>query len=111
MSDATNERLQLDESALEAAKRSIEKGAVTPSYGPWREDIIKLLNDAHGHAAGDEALQGLTMAWQGALRTTDAIGRLLREENVYGYEFEGIRHDAGSHFALLERCGEPTVGE
>src|SRR3982750_3376247 len=40
------ERLQLDESALEAAKRSLEKGAVTPSYGPWREDIIKLLNDA-----------------------------------------------------------------
>jgi bacterioferritin len=40
------ERLQLDESALEAAKRSLEKGAITPSYGPWREDIIKLLNDA-----------------------------------------------------------------
>ncbi|HEY2559904.1 MAG TPA: ferritin-like domain-containing protein [Caldimonas sp.] len=40
------ERLQLDESALEAAKRGLEKGAVTPSYGPWREDIIKLLNDA-----------------------------------------------------------------
>ena len=40
------ERLQLDEGALEAAKRSLEKGAVTPSYGPWREDIIKLLNGA-----------------------------------------------------------------
>ena len=39
-------RLRLDEGALEAAKRSLEKGAVTPSYGPWREDIIRLLNDA-----------------------------------------------------------------
>jgi len=39
-------RLELDTGALEAAKRSLEKGAVTPSYGPWREDIIKLLNDA-----------------------------------------------------------------
>ena len=39
-------RLELDNAALEAAKRSLEKGAVTPSYGPWREDIIKLLNDA-----------------------------------------------------------------
>jgi bacterioferritin len=38
--------LRLDEQALDAAKRSIEKGAVTPSYGPWREDIIALLNDA-----------------------------------------------------------------
>ena len=40
------QRLRLDENALEAAKRSLEKGAVTPSYGPWREDIIALLNDA-----------------------------------------------------------------
>src|SRR6185436_20157093 len=40
------ERLELDNAALEAAKRSLEKGAVTPSYGPWREDIIRLLNDA-----------------------------------------------------------------
>jgi bacterioferritin len=40
------ERLQLNEGGLEAAKRSLDQGAVTPSYGPWREDIIKLLNDA-----------------------------------------------------------------
>ena len=40
------ERLRLDENAIDAAKRSLEGGAVTPSYGPWREDIIQLLNDA-----------------------------------------------------------------
>ncbi len=39
-------RLRLDEGALEAAKHGLSDGAVTPSYGPWREDIIKLLNDA-----------------------------------------------------------------
>lgn len=39
-------RLVLDQSGLDAAKRSLEEGAVNPSYGPWREDIIKLLNDA-----------------------------------------------------------------
>ena len=38
--------LRLDQSALEAAKSSLESGAVTPSYGPWRDDIIKLLNDS-----------------------------------------------------------------
>ena len=43
---SAQDRLRLDEDALQAAKRSLEKGAVTPSYGPWREDIIKLLNDA-----------------------------------------------------------------
>ncbi|HZQ60174.1 MAG TPA: GGDEF domain-containing protein [Casimicrobiaceae bacterium] len=43
-------------------------------------DAFKSVNDAHGHEAGDEVLQALTMAWQGALRTTDAIGRLGGEE-------------------------------
>jgi len=38
--------LALDESAIQAARSSLEKGAVTPHYGPWREDIIKLLNDS-----------------------------------------------------------------
>jgi bacterioferritin len=38
--------MQLDQAALEAAKHSLEQGAITPSYGPWREDIIKLLNDS-----------------------------------------------------------------
>ena len=46
MDTMTDKRLELDEAALESAKRSLEKGAVTPSYGPWREDIIRLLNGA-----------------------------------------------------------------
>src|SRR3954451_10296221 len=44
--NASEARLRLDESALEAARHSLEDGPVTPSYGPWRDDIIKLLNDA-----------------------------------------------------------------
>ena len=43
---AENRPMALDMGALEAARRSLEQGAVTPSYGPWREDIIHLLNDA-----------------------------------------------------------------
>ncbi len=39
-------RLALDESAIAAAAKSIDKGAVTPFYAPWREDIVKLLNGA-----------------------------------------------------------------
>jgi bacterioferritin len=42
----TETRLVLDEAALEAARRRVTDGAVTPSYGPWRDDIVKLLNDA-----------------------------------------------------------------
>ncbi|HEX6361708.1 MAG TPA: ferritin-like domain-containing protein [Albitalea sp.] len=44
MDDKT--RLTLDDAALEAAKSGLEKGVVTPSYGPWRDDIVQLLNDA-----------------------------------------------------------------
>nr|MDP2192316.1 ferritin-like domain-containing protein [Rhodoferax sp.] len=36
----------LDQAAIDAARRSLDQGAVTPSYGPWRKDIIKLLNDS-----------------------------------------------------------------
>jgi bacterioferritin len=46
LSGAKKERLELNEEGLSAAKRSLEDGAVTPSYGPWRDDIVKLLNDA-----------------------------------------------------------------
>ncbi len=40
------ESLQLDEKALQAARSDVDDGAVTPSYGPWRDDIVRLLNDS-----------------------------------------------------------------
>jgi len=43
---AETQRLKLDERAIEAAGKELDEGAVTPSYGPWRDDIVKLLNDA-----------------------------------------------------------------
>ncbi len=43
---ADSGRMVLDTGAIDAARRSLDKGAVNPSYGPWREDIIKLLNDS-----------------------------------------------------------------
>ena len=39
-------RMALDLKAVEAAKRCLDQGAVTPHYGPWRNDIIQLLNDS-----------------------------------------------------------------
>lgn len=39
--------LRLDESALDQARRGIDDGAVTPHFqAPWREDVIRLLNDS-----------------------------------------------------------------
>jgi bacterioferritin len=43
---ADQERMVLDKVAIDAARRGLDQGALTPSYGPWRKDIIKLLNDS-----------------------------------------------------------------
>jgi len=45
-SSAAPQRLQLDEAAIAAAGKNLDEGAVTPGFGPWRDDIVKLLNDA-----------------------------------------------------------------
>jgi bacterioferritin len=41
-----HEHLVLNEAAIDAARHNLEQGAVTPNYGPWRTDVIKLLNDS-----------------------------------------------------------------
>jgi len=48
MNTAVKERqpLKLDQAAIDKASKSLEEGAVTPSYGPWRDDIVQLLNGA-----------------------------------------------------------------
>lgn len=46
-SDTHASALQLDEAALrQAATADLDEGAVTPAYGPHRDAIIALLNDA-----------------------------------------------------------------
>ena len=37
MPTTTENTLQLDEAALAAARKRLSDGAVTPSYGPWRD--------------------------------------------------------------------------
>ena len=43
---ATSDSLVLNKEALKQAAQNLDDGAVTPSYGPHRDAIIKLLNDA-----------------------------------------------------------------
>ena len=38
--------LVLDQNAIDAASTNLDAGALTPSYGPWRDDVVKLLNGA-----------------------------------------------------------------
>ena len=41
-----HEPLRLNQGAVDAAKKNISDGAVTPAAGPWRDDILKMLNDS-----------------------------------------------------------------
>jgi len=43
-------------------------------------DLFKQINDRHGHAMGDQALQAFCRACEGVLRKTDVFGRIGGEE-------------------------------
>lgn len=40
------QRLVLDQAKIDAAAQNLDDGAVTPGYGPWRDDLVQLLNEA-----------------------------------------------------------------
>jgi UTP--glucose-1-phosphate uridylyltransferase len=49
-----------------------------------------------------ELLEKITPGAGGELQLTDAIKGLLKTEKVYGYTFDGIRHDAGDKLGMLK---------
>ena len=46
LGEGSSDELALDESGLDAARTSLDDGAITPAYGPHRDAIVKLLNVA-----------------------------------------------------------------
>jgi UTP--glucose-1-phosphate uridylyltransferase len=46
----------------------------------------------------------------GEIQLTDAINSLMDEQEVYGYEFEGIRYDAGTVMGWLKASVELALG-
>ncbi len=53
-----------------------------------------------------EALDETPLGAGGELQLTDGIRRLLQTEDVYGYKFEGTRHDAGDKLGFLKATVE-----
>jgi UTP--glucose-1-phosphate uridylyltransferase len=53
-----------------------------------------------------EILENIPPGAGGELQLTDGIKGLLASEKVYGYTFEGTRHDAGDKFGMLKATVE-----
>ncbi|HEY4381601.1 MAG TPA: UTP--glucose-1-phosphate uridylyltransferase GalU [Acidobacteriaceae bacterium] len=53
-----------------------------------------------------EMIEGLKPGAGGELQLTDAIKALLQYENVYGFHYEGKRHDAGDKLGFLKATVE-----
>jgi UTP--glucose-1-phosphate uridylyltransferase len=53
-----------------------------------------------------EMIEGITPGAGGELQLTDAIKALLQHEKVYGYSYEGKRHDAGDKLGFLKATVE-----
>jgi UTP--glucose-1-phosphate uridylyltransferase len=63
-----------------------------------------------------DALERTPLGTGGELQLTDAIRQLLQEEKVYGYTFEGKRHDTGDKAGFLKATVEfalkrPDLGQ
>ena len=53
-----------------------------------------------------EELENITPGAGGELQLTDGIKALLKKEKVYGFNFEGTRHDAGDKLGMLKATVE-----
>ena len=53
-----------------------------------------------------DLLEHTPLGTGGELQLTDGIKGLLETEKVYGYSFEGVRHDAGDKFGMLKATVE-----
>jgi len=92
LTDALNRRALAQ--AMEREHARLQRG--TP-YALVMVDMdrFKQLNDSHGHAAGDAALQALVQALRPCVRAVDQLGRLG------GEEFCALLPDTGLAGALL----------
>jgi two-component system, cell cycle response regulator len=68
-------------------------------------DDFKLINDRHGHFAGDEVLQALAIRLRGIVRQIDLLGRLG------GEEFALMETDMPAALETAERLRRETAAE
>ena len=93
-----NRRMFLDatEREISRCKRSGE----TFGFAMFDLDHFKLINDRHGHIAGDRVLRAFADTLRGVLRPHDLLGRYGGEE--FALLLPGIDRNAAA--AIVERC-------
>jgi diguanylate cyclase (GGDEF)-like protein len=89
-----------------AELRRAQRSGQPLSLAVFDVDDLKVVNDRHGHAAGDELLVAVAEAWTRSLRGTDLIARLG------GDEFAVLLPDTpadGLHVALNKGRGAALI--
>ncbi len=93
-----------DNPRLFDVKAMVEKP--TPAEAPSKHAIIgRYILTPHIF----EVLEKTPLGTGGELQLTDGIKALLESEKVYGYSFEGKRHDAGDKLGMLKATVEFTL--
>jgi diguanylate cyclase (GGDEF)-like protein len=90
----------------EAARelRRAQRGHTTAAVLILDLDHFKLVNDAHGHLAGDDVLSAVATALHGEVREHDLVGRFGGEEFVVLLpELGGEGNGAAELYAVAER--------
>ena len=90
---------------LDVALRSADRsgGAVAVLFADLND--FKLVNDSHGHAAGDQVLCEVAERLRGAVRASDVVARLG------GDEFLILIRDAGPDAGEIRRSADTVIGE
>lgn len=97
----SSSELALDEKGLNAARKSLNDGAITPAYGPHRDAIVKLLNDA----LATELVCVLRYKRHHFMASGVSSAKIAEEFLVHANEESG--HADRIARRIVQLCGEP----
>ena len=98
---ADHERMAQEESAVEGATSTPDRGAAGPQFNPWRQDIIKVLNDS----LATELV--CVLRYKGHHFIADGLAMPKIAEEFLGYANEESAHADRLARRIVELGGKP----